>query len=233
MQPLIVTLDGPAGSGKSSVAWRLAQRLGLQFLDTGAMYRGLTAVCLQRGIDPAADAAGVAEVAKAASIRFDWDADPPRLYINDTDMTDHLRTRRVSEAVNDVARIPPVRRVMVNAQQRIAKNHPRLVSEGRDQGSVVFPDAQAKFFLEADAKVRAGRRAEQNRRCGGELVDEKVILEMIRERDHRDSTRADGPLVCPPGAVRVDTTPLELDQVVDLLEQQVRASLSDRLGCGA
>src|SRR5689334_6266608 len=132
MQPLIITLDGPAGSGKSTIARQLARRLGLEFLDTGAMYRGLTALCLDDGIDPAADPAAVVDLAQRFPIRFDWQADPPRLQIGEHDLTDRLRDPDVTFSVSDVASIGGVRQVMVEAQRQIAAAHPRLVTEGRD-----------------------------------------------------------------------------------------------------
>ena len=146
MNPIVITLDGPAGSGKSTVAALLAKRLGMELLDTGAMYRGLTASCLDRKIDPVKSPDQVTQVAQSAQIRFDWNAHPPRLEIDGQDITDRLRDTDVTSCVSDVASIPQVRKVLVDAQRRIAREHPRLVTEGRDQGSVVFPDAALKFF---------------------------------------------------------------------------------------
>lgn len=221
MQGLIITLDGPAGSGKSTIARRLAQRLGLEFLDTGAMYRGLTALCLDDGIDPAEAPTAVVELAKRFPIRFDWQADPPRLHIGEHDLTDRLRDPDVTFSVSDVASIGAVRQVMVEAQRLIALNHPRLVTEGRDQGSVVFPQALIKFYLDATPAVRAKRRAEEIRRAG-KPVDEAQILEQITMRDQRDQQRADGPLYCPSNATVVDTSHLSLEQVLEHLEKLVR-----------
>jgi cytidylate kinase len=223
MDPMIVTLDGPAGSGKSTVARLLAQRLGLEFLDTGAMYRGITAVCLDQGVS-LSDPGAVIEMARLQSLRFDWHTDPPRLKVGARDVTDRLRDPDVTGGVSEIASIGPVRSVLVEAQRRIGREHPRLVTEGRDQGSVVFPQAQAKFYLDARPEVRARRRADQLRQ-GGKRVDEHQILEQILHRDHRDSARTDGPLICPPDATRIDTSDMTLDQVVDLLERQVRPKL--------
>ncbi len=222
MDRLIVTLDGPAGSGKSTVARRLAARLGLDFLDTGAMYRGLTVKALDRGIDLQTEAYAVVELARNADIRFDWDVDPPALYINGVNVTPRLRDRDVVDAVSDVAAMDAVRQVLVKAQQAIGEAHPGLVTEGRDQGSVVFPNAQIKFYLDASPQVRAERRAAQLRELG-KHVDLEALRESIVLRDRKDSTRKTGPLLCPKDAQTINTTGMTLDQVVELLETKIQA----------
>lgn len=227
VEPLIITLDGPAGSGKSSVSRKLAQQLGLEFLDTGAMYRGIAAVCLDLGIDTT-DSQAVAELAGHCQIAFNWQPEPPTLLINGRDVTDRLRDADVSAAVSDIAAIGAVRDVLVQEQRRIGAMHPRLVTEGRDQGSVVFPNAQVKFFLDADAKVRARRRAEQIRQTGRD-ADEAEILRKIIARDERDSTRKDGPLIKPDDAESIDTSELSLDEVLALLEERVRSRVGAAL----
>lgn len=221
MHRLIVTLDGPAGSGKSTVARRLARRLDVEFLDTGAMYRGLTAMALARGIDPAHETYAVVELARHRPMHFDWSADPPRLWVGQTEVTNRLRDPDVTEQVSAVAAIGGVRQVMVEAQRRIGLAHPRLVTEGRDQGSVVFPDANVKFYLDASPTVRAQRRAAQLKQAGHH-VDLAQLRELIIARDRRDSTRSDGPLICPADAVRIDTSDMTLDQVVSLLADRVQ-----------
>jgi cytidylate kinase len=225
MQPLIVTLDGPAGSGKSTVARLLARRLGVEFLDTGAMYRGLTAMCVDKGVDPGTDRAAAVALARGADVRFDWKVDPPALLVDGHDLTERLRDPDVTSRVSDLAGIGPIREVLVAAQRRIGQQHPRLVTEGRDQGSVVFPDAQVKFYLDAAPGVRARRRSAQLREAG-KPVDEAQLLKQIVDRDQRDSTRDDGPLVCPDDAIRMDTSDLSLDGVVDRLESLVRQQVA-------
>lgn len=221
MRRLIVTLDGPAGSGKSSVSRQLAKRLGLEFLDTGAMYRGITAKALDRGIDPVTEGHAVVELVRHFPVTFDWSEDPPCLYVGETDVTGRLRDQDVTRSVSDVAALPGVRQVMVEAQQRIGREHPRLVTEGRDQGSVVFPDADVKFYLDASATIRAQRRAEQIRAAGRHADFEQIRRDIIA-RDTKDSTRADAPLICPPDAERIDTSAMSLGDVLNLLEQRVR-----------
>lgn len=221
MRPLIITLDGPAGSGKSAVAHQLAKRLGLNFLDTGSMYRGLTAECLDRGLNPLLQFEAVANVARQVSMRFDWQHDPPRLHVAGTDITDRLRDPDVTERVSTVAAIGSVRQILVEHQKKIGRDHPRLVTEGRDQGSIVFPNAQVKFYIDASSPIRARRRALQLRKLG-QHVDEQEILEQLTQRDHRDSNRKDGPLICPDDAERIDTTDMSLDEVVEELVVRVR-----------
>lgn len=233
MHARIITIDGPAGSGKSTMAQRLAQRLGIDVLDTGAMYRGVALACLDAGIDVHAAPDEVIDLARRTKIDFDWTRRPPALRVDGRDVSDRIREPVVSEAASVVSALGPVRQVLVEAQRRVGREHPRLVSEGRDQGSVVFPDAQVKFFLDADPRVRARRRADQLR-AAGKTVDVEEILAGILARDHRDATRKDGPLVCPDDAVRLDTSDMGIEQVLDALEGHVRRRLgSPRPGAAA
>jgi cytidylate kinase len=222
---LIVTIDGPAGTGKSTVAHHLAERLGLQFLDTGAMYRAAALVAIEQGIDPN-DGPALAAAVRESDMHFDWNEDPPRLMLGDRCVDGLIRGATVNRVVSIVAAQRPVREVLVERQRRIAEAHPRLVSEGRDQGSVVFPEAPVRFYLDADVSERARRRIAQLAR-GGEPVDETEVISGMKERDRIDSTRPDGPLIRPEGAIVVDTTQYTLDEVVDVLEKRVRAELPD------
>ncbi|MEY5060881.1 MAG: Cytidylate kinase [Planctomycetota bacterium] len=232
--PFIVTIDGPAGTGKSTVAHRLAKRLRLEFLDTGAMYRAAALGALERGMDPA-DGPRVAALVRAMDLRFDWTRDPPELFVDGVAVGERIRTPEVTRAVSAVASNPLVRTAMVAAQREIARRHPRLVTEGRDQGSVVFPDADVRIYLDAHPEVRARRRVEQLA-TKGIVTTEAEVLAQILERDRIDSTRRDGPLVRPSGAEIVDTSFIDIDEVIDRLEEVVRrcagAALveSDRMG---
>jgi len=223
-QALIITIDGPAGTGKSTVAHRLAQRLGLDSLDSGSMYRAASLVAIEQGIDPA-EADALASALGRVDLQFDWSTRPPTLMMDGRDISRRIREMDVSGIVSDIAKCSPVRAVLVEAQRRIGAEHPRLVTEGRDQGSIVFPEATIRFYLDADPRVRALRRVRQLSASGME-VDVAEVTEDIRRRDQIDSTRSDGPLICPEGAIIIDTSELEVDQVVD---RMVRA-VEDRMG---
>ncbi len=221
--PVIITIDGPAGTGKSTVARQLAKRLGLDFLDTGAMYRAAAAIMLDHRIDPAETGELVSTV-MGADLHFDWAADPPRILAWDDPLDHRIREADVTAAVSLVASIGELRQHMVRKQRVIGAQHPRLVTEGRDQGSVVFPDAEVKFYLDAHPAIRARRRAEQLREAGVQ-VDLADLEAQITHRDRLDSSRSDGPLICPEDAIRVDTSGLDLDGVVSLLEREVRRKI--------
>lgn len=220
-RPIIVTVDGPAGTGKSSVSRELAHRLGLDFLDTGAMYRAATAIMLDRGLT-IGQADRLVTLVMEADLHFDWNEDPPVILAWDKPIDHRIRDADVTEHVSPVSAIRALREHMVIKQRIIGHQHPRLVTEGRDQGSVVFPHADVKFFLWATAEVRACRRAEQLRAAGVADVDESRLKDEIEARDRRDSTREVGPLVCPEEAFRVDTSGLSFEEVVQRLEQEVR-----------
>jgi cytidylate kinase len=212
---MIVTIDGPAGSGKSTAARRLAERLGFDFLDTGAMYRAVALEVLLRGID-IGDVAQVVQVAHAADI----EALGPVVRAGGRDVTAAIRTPEVSSAASKVAAIPEVRTELVRLQRQAAERR-NVVSEGRDQGTVVFPLAECKFYLTADPNERARRRqlelAEQ-----GETIAVEDLLRQILERDNRDQTRDTAPLRPADDAIRIDTSHLSPDEMVVCLETLVR-----------
>lgn len=227
-RPTVVTIDGPAGTGKSSVARRLARRLGLDFLDTGAMYRAAAVVTIERSL-PLTDADAIVKAVAAADIRFDWTTDPPRIMFGSEphrDIEHRIRDADVTAIVSPVAGIAALRRHLVAKQRLIAEEHRRLVSEGRDQGSVVFPDAAVKFYLDADPLVRAKRRAEQVVAEGKPMPSLTDLHREIVMRDESDRGRLVGPLVCPVDAIVVDTSLMGFDQVVTELEKLVRGRLA-------
>ncbi|MEE2908144.1 MAG: (d)CMP kinase [Planctomycetota bacterium] len=216
----IITIDGPAGTGKSTVARALAERLGLDCLDTGALYRAIALLALESGVS-VEDGNALASLAEEAELQIDWTADPPSLWVGDRDVSARIRDLDVSGLVSAVASQPAVRAVLDSAQRKIAQAHPQLVTEGRDQGSVVFPDAQVRFFLDADESVRAQRRAHQLAQRG-KPVDEEVVRSDIRQRDETDRSRAAAPLVQPKGSIRIDSTHLTIEGVVDHMVKEVR-----------
>ncbi|GJM17845.1 MAG: cytidylate kinase [Phycisphaeraceae bacterium] len=222
--PIIITIDGPAGTGKSTVARELAARLGLGFLDTGSMYRAAAAIFIDEKFDRDQVGEFVSKV-MGADLHFDWSQDPPVILAWDDPYNKRIRDTDVTATVSWVATLGELRSHMVRKQRIIAAQHPRLVSEGRDQGSIVFPDAMVKFYLDADPNVRARRRAEQLR-AEGHAAEDSVMLERILERDRVDSTRADGPLICPDDAVVLDTSEMTADEVVTRMEETVRERVS-------
>jgi cytidylate kinase len=218
-QRLLIAIDGPAGAGKSTCARRLAERLGYRFLDTGALYRAVTLAALRAGIDPS-DAAGVAAAASKARVVLEGTGGTAgaagRVLLDGEDVSSEIRGPAVTNAVSTVAAHPPVRAAILPHQRRFAEAG-GVVAEGRDIGTVVFPDADVKFFLEADARVRAERRARER----GE-GDVDAVEREIRARDEQDSKRDASPLVAAPDAIRIDTTNLSVDAMVDVLERRVR-----------
>ncbi len=227
---MIVAIDGPSGSGKSSIARAIAKECDLVFLDTGAMYRSVAAECLYQGIDPE-DAKCVAQVAREIKIEFAASEDGQKVFANGRDVTSVIRTPEVELAVSPVSANPAVREVMVELQRKVGEGA-NVVAEGRDIGTVVFPAAEVKVFLTASPQARARRRAVQ--RLGKNLAtephvspdpaEEQKILADLKRRDDYDSSRATSPLKPADDAYILDSSDMTFDQVVDKI-----CSLNDAL----
>lgn len=226
---MIVAIDGPSGSGKSSIARAIAKRGGLTFLDTGAMYRSVADECLYQGVDPN-DAEPVADVARAVDIRFGKAADGSQTVLaNGRDVTASIRTPEVELAVSPVSANPEVREVMVALQRKVGEGAD-VVAEGRDIGTVVFPAAEVKVFLTASPEARARRRAVQ--RQGGNLAEdataaadpaeEAKILADLKRRDDYDSTREASPLRPADDSVIIDSSDLTFDEVIAKIENLMK-----------
>lgn len=214
---MIVTIDGPAGTGKSTVARMLADRLGFEFLNTGAMYRAVAYACLQKQLN-LADEQAVSEIACALQIFFSNN----RLLLGTNDVTDAIRSPEVTQSASIVAANPAVRERLVELQRRAGQGI-NLVTEGRDQGTTVFPDAACKFFLTASPEERARRRQRELEEKGNWISLEQ-LLEQQALRDLRDETRACSPLQPASNAVIIDTTKMTLEHVASHLEKLVQQS---------
>jgi cytidylate kinase len=211
-KPLIVTIDGPAGAGKSTVARALAQRFGLLNLESGAMYRAFALKAIETGI-PTNDAAALDLLAHSTHVRLEPGPDGNRVLLDGLDVTSQLRTPEITAAASEVSVHPPIRRWLVGLQQSLGTQG-NVVMEGRDIGTVVFPNAPIKIFLDASPEKRGERRYEQNRGAAVATQLPVKVLEEIRERDRRDRTRADSPLRPAPDAAIIDSTDLTLEGVI-------------------
>ena len=217
---VVVAIDGPAGTGKSSVSKGLARSLGARYLDTGAMYRIVTLAVLRAGVDPG-DADAVGSIASTVQLSVSYDPDADRCYLAGEDVSVEIRGDEVTRAVSAVSSVPAVRTRLVRLQRAMAGGPGSVVVEGRDIGTVVLPDAPVKIFLTASAETRALRRNEQNVAAG--LADDyDSVLADVRRRDHLDSTRKVSPLRAAADAVVVDTSDMTEAQVIAHLLELVR-----------
>lgn len=221
---MIITIDGPAGSGKSTAARKLAAALDIAYLDTGAMYRAVTLAAIQREID-LQDTDALSRLARDVTIDLQCGPTHARVLLNGHDVSEAIRSADVSAKTSFVAKVAGVREAMVTQQRQIGRQLGSLVSEGRDQGSVVFPDADAKFFLDASPEVRARRRFDEMS-VEGEDVTYDDVLNQIVTRDGADRSRAVAPLTVPNGAECLDTSGMTLSDVVDWLIGRVREKQS-------
>lgn len=225
-QPLVVAMDGPSGTGKSSVSRKLAARLGARYLDTGAMYRAATLQVLREGLDPC-DVTAI--IAMTASLPLTIGTDPAGevILLAGQDVSSEIRGEAVTRAVSAVSAIPQVREYLVARQREIAASGPRFVVEGRDIGTVVLPAADVKIYLTASAPARAHRRNQQNI-AEGRGDNYAAVLADVERRDNLDSTRAASPLRAAADAIPVDTSELSLTEVIDELYRVVAAKTGVR-----
>jgi cytidylate kinase len=222
---IVVTIDGPAGAGKSTVAKQLARTLAYRLLDTGAIYRSVAWLAQQRDI-AWSDAAACAELARTLDIRFEFVGDKNHVWIAGADVTAAIRAPDISQGASQVSAHPPVRAALLELQRRLGAGG-GVVVEGRDTGTVVFPRAEAKFYLTATEDERARRRVAELNASGG-AADHATTLAEIRERDLRDASRDVAPMRAAEDAVLVDSSTQTIEQVVESLAAQVRARAAGR-----
>jgi cytidylate kinase len=219
---IVVAIDGPAGAGKSTIARGLAGKLGFLYIDSGAMYRAVGLWALRAGID-LDDVHRLGQLAREA--RIELEPGSSRVLLNGEDVSEAIRTPEVSQAASKVSAVPGVRRAMVKEQRRMGAQT-SVVMEGRDIGTVVFPDADIKIFLDADSAVRAQRRFKEATERGEAICPEELARQ-IGERDQRDRTRSEAPLVQAPDAVYVDSTGLTIRQVEEAILKLIRERTSN------
>jgi CMP/dCMP kinase len=220
---MIITIDGPSGTGKSSVAKELARKLQFSFFDTGALYRSLAWWAFNQGIE-------VEEALASFNFRIDSSLEKKRYFIGEVEVTDEIRSKKITERASKIAAIKEVRSSLLPLQRNYAKEHDS-VFEGRDLGSVVFPKADVKIFLFADPRIRAKRRHKEFLlKNPSDTTTVEEFQKVMEERDEQDSSRAVAPLKCPEGALSLDTSSLTMDEVVDTLLKYV---LDEKKRCGA
>lgn len=215
----VITIDGPAGAGKSSAAKDTARELGIKYLDTGAIYRAIALILAKSEISPDND-----EYLREALSEIKIILRDDKVLVNDFDVSGEIRTPEVDELASLYSAVPAVREALLGLQQE-QKNYGSIIAEGRDVGSVVFPDAKVKFFITASPEVRAKRRYDE-RIAKGKSADYDEILRAIKERDINDSTRKTAPLSIPEGAIYIDTSDMTEQEAVNLIVKHVREVLS-------
>lgn len=215
---MVITIDGPAASGKSSVSRELARRLGWKWVSTGAFYRGLAYAALQLSVD-LDDVKALAELTHNPIWSIRLESERTKVYFEDQDVTDLIAHEDVGNFASKISHYPEVRKALLEAQRNCGNGPDGLVAEGRDCGTVVFPNAEAKVFLTASSEHRAARRATE---LG---LDQDDMVKAQKQRDHQDSTRKVAPMAVPENAFVLDSTELNLDEVVDKVEQFVRTKI--------
>ncbi len=218
---MVVTIDGPAGAGKTSVSKLLAQRLGYRYIDTGALYRGIALAALEAGIASDDDKA-LGQLCRTLVLDFIRSSDGLRLELNDRDITDQIRTPQVTMMASAVSARPVVRNYLLEIQRAMGAEK-SVVLEGRDMGTIVFPDAEMKFFLDADPTLRARRRFEELQAKGGKAPSLNDVEKDMQLRDKNDSSRAVAPLKPAEDAVRIDSSQLTIEQVVATMLRHITA----------
>ncbi|MDR2352256.1 MAG: (d)CMP kinase [Deltaproteobacteria bacterium] len=222
----IITIDGPAAAGKSTLARELARSLGWSFLDTGAIYRAVALVAMEKGIT-VADPVVLEDFVKSLDLKVELSADKSRIFLGERELTSLIRTEEVSKAASQLAGVPELRRALSGLQLSLGEKG-RLVTEGRDQGTAIFPKARLKFFLTASNEARARRRHLELSEKDPSL-NYGEVLEKLITRDRFDETREATPLKMATDAVLIDTTELSLDEVLTIMEEKAREVFSDVL----
>ena len=220
----VVTIDGPGGSGKGTIAMRLAERLGWHFLDSGALYRLVAVAAMDRGSAPEAESE-LGRLAAGLDVHFGTSEDGMVVLLDGNYITGRLRSEAVSAFSSRVATLPSVRAALVS-RQRAFRKEPGLVADGRDMGTVIFPDATVKIFLTASAEARAKRRYKQLKEKG-ENVNLSRLLDKIKRRDERDTTRAVSPLKPADDAHVIDSTEMSIDEVLNMVHKLIQDSSAD------
>jgi cytidylate kinase len=220
----IITVDGPSGAGKGTISVLLAKKLGWHFLDSGAIYRVLAIASIHHQI-PADDEAGLLPLASGLDVNFETSEFGTRTILEGEDVSDAIRTEEVGAVASQIASLPAVREALLR-RQRAFKQAPGLVADGRDMGTVVFPNAQVKIFLTASAEERASRRFNQLKDAGHGVSISRLLAD-ITARDERDANRSVAPLVAAGDALIIDSTDLTVDQVIEKIEEFIELKLSD------